>query len=100
MIKPEQVPLFLGMLGMFLMAASLSVVVAIIYIRKHAKAERQKEELKKQYTQMLLQSHLEIKEQTLQFISTEVHDNLGQIASLIKINLNTLELHDAAKTAE
>nr|WP_236676047.1 ATP-binding protein [Chryseolinea lacunae] len=49
---------------------------------------------------MLLQSQLEIKEQTLQHISHELHDNLGQVASLIKINLNTLQLHDEQKALQ
>jgi signal transduction histidine kinase len=46
------------------------------------------------FQQTLLQSQLEIKEQTLKHIAFELHDNLGQIASLIKINLNTLRLED------
>ena len=43
---------------------------------------------------------MEIKEQTLQHISYELHDNLGQVASLIKINLNTLNLDDKGKSLE
>jgi signal transduction histidine kinase len=46
------------------------------------------------FQQTLLESQLEIKEQTLQHIARELHDNLGQVASLIKINLNTLQLED------
>lgn len=99
-ITDSKMPLFFGLLGIFLMSASLAVVLAITFFRKHAKAERQKEELQKQYGQMLLQSQLEIKEQTLQDISNELHDNLGQIASLIKINLNTLQLDDIATARE
>lgn len=49
---------------------------------------------------MLLQSQLEIKEQTLQHIAHELHDNLGQVASLIKINLNTLQLQDEQKALQ
>jgi signal transduction histidine kinase len=56
--------------------------------------------MKSQFTQTLLQSQLEIQEQTLQQVSRELHDNLGQIASLIKINLNTLQLADLAKATE
>jgi hypothetical protein len=52
------------------------------------------------YKQELSKAQLEIKEQTLKHIAFELHDNLGQIASLIKINLNTLQLDDAEKAAE
>lgn len=56
--------------------------------------------LKSQFSETLLQSQLEIKEETLQHISQELHDNLGQVASLIKIHLNTLQLQDPEKAAE
>ncbi len=54
--------------------------------------------LQTQFSQSLLQSQIEIQEQTLQHISRELHDNLGQVASLIKINLNTLQLSDIQKS--
>jgi two-component system, NarL family, sensor kinase len=44
-----------------------------------------------------MQSQLEIHDQTLQNISYEIHDNIGQVASLIKINLNTLKLDNIEK---
>lgn len=46
------------------------------------------------YQQELLKTQIEIKEQTLQHIAYELHDNLGQVASLIKINLNTIQIDD------
>ncbi len=49
------------------------------------------------FAQTLLQSQLEIKEQTLQHLAVELHDNLGQIASLIKINLNTIKVEETDK---
>src|SRR6185369_2788812 len=52
------------------------------------------------FQETLLQSQLEIKEQTLKHIAYELHDNLGQIASLIKINLNTLRLEDSENSAK
>lgn len=45
---------------------------------------------KEQLTQALLRAEIEIKEQTLTNVSREIHDNFGQVASLIKINLNLL----------
>ena len=40
---------------------------------------------------VLLQSQLEIQEQTFQNISREIHDNIGQKLTLAKLHLNTLE---------
>lgn len=47
------------------------------------------------FSEQLLASKVEIQEQTLQYVSRELHDNLGQVASLIKINLNTVQLKNA-----
>lgn len=46
--------------------------------------------LKNQYEHTLLQSQLEIQEQTFRNISQEIHDNIGQVLSLAKLNLNTI----------
>ncbi len=39
----------------------------------------------------LLQTQIEIQEQTLKTISQEIHDNVGQALSLAKLHLNTFE---------
>ncbi len=67
---------------------------------RYRKRKRENESLKAQFSQTLLQSQLEIQEQTLRHISYELHDNLGQVASLIKINLNTLQFADINKATE
>ena len=43
------------------------------------------------FKQQLLQTQLEIQEQTLKNISEEIHDNVGQVLSLAKLNLFTFE---------
>lgn len=47
--------------------------------------------------QELLQTQLEIQEQTLKTISEEIHDNVGQVLSLAKLNLNTLDTYNEQK---
>lgn len=46
-----------------------------------------------QYQNQLLESQVEIHEQTLKNISEEIHDNIGQVLSLVKLNLNTFPNH-------
>ncbi len=46
--------------------------------------------LNEKFQQELLQTQLEIQEQTLKTISQEIHDNIGQVLSLAKLNLNTM----------
>lgn len=73
----------------FLFVAIIITAAVLYYNRRRAHLSE-----KAQFAQQLLQSQLEIREQTLRDIGQELHDNLGQIASLIKINLNTLVLTD------
>jgi signal transduction histidine kinase len=84
----------LVLLGLFIL------LLSILYSQKQTKNKNERLKLQSQFSQTLLQSQLEIQEQTLRHISHELHDNLGQVASLIKINLNTLQLHDTAKATE
>ena len=82
---------------LILLLQGISIVVFVLqYQKKHRSHLLQK----KMLLQTLLQSQLEIKEQTLQHIAHELHDNLGQVASLIKINLNTLQLGDKEKAEQ
>lgn len=54
------------------------------------------QQLQSQFQQTLLQTQLEIQEQTLHNISQEIHDNIGQVLSLTKLNLNTIDLQQPA----
>ena len=53
--------------------------------------------LKTAYENSKLQSQLEIQEQTFQFISREIHDNIGQKLTLAKLLLNTINYTDTPK---
>jgi signal transduction histidine kinase len=55
--------------------------------------------MQSQFSQTLLQSQLEIHEQTLKTISQEIHDNVGQVLTLAKLNLATSVVEDK-QTAE
>ena len=50
------------------------------------------QKMKSDFQQTLLQTQLEIQEQTLKTISEEIHDNIGQALSLAKLKLNTIDI--------
>ncbi|HXL57442.1 MAG TPA: ATP-binding protein, partial [Chitinophagaceae bacterium] len=64
----------------------------------HRRVIHQKEmfDLKSQYERTILESQLEIQEQTFRNISQEIHDNIGQALSLAKLNLNTIPQNGAS----
>ena len=61
------------------------------YYLRRLKFYKEKQSLEFNFKQQLLQTQLEIQEQTLKTISEEIHDNVGQVLSLAKLNLNTLD---------
>lgn len=79
-------------LGTVIVVVLVSFVILLSYLftaRKN-KLLKEKELLHAQFQQELLRTRLEIQEQTLKTISEEIHDNIGQVLSLAKLNLNTL----------
>lgn len=69
---------------------SLAIIFMIVVIRYQG---RLREHLKKieNLKSTYLKAQLEVKEQTLKEISQEIHDNLGQNLSLVRLNLATLK---------
>lgn len=63
-----------------------------LYRQQQIIRKKREEQLQMEFQQTLLQSQLEIQEQTLQNISQEIHDNIGQILSLTKLNLGTMDI--------
>lgn len=62
----------------------------MIYQRRQRKNNKEKQGLKTKFQQEILKTQLEIQEQTLKTISQEIHDNIGQVLSLAKLNINTM----------
>ncbi|MEZ5017937.1 MAG: sensor histidine kinase [Flavipsychrobacter sp.] len=75
----------------------LFAIFVILYIvvqkRKQVRHILEKERMKHQFSSELLQSKLEVQEQTSQNLSEEIHDNVGQLLSLAKINIHNIEKH-------
>jgi len=74
----------------FLVLAGFVIFFLIMYMRRKTKNILEKQQMQSQFSQTLLQTQLEIQEQTLKNISQEIHDNIGQALSLAKLNLNTM----------
>lgn len=79
----------------------LMIVFLILFIALYQKRQRrhrqEKQLLQTQYEQEILKTRLEIQEHTFTTISQEIHDNIGQVLSLTKLNINTM---DVAKPVE
>jgi two-component system, NarL family, sensor kinase len=66
----------------------------------HKQKQDEKLNLQNEFQQTLLRTQLEIQEQTLKNISWEIHDNIGQILSLAKLNLGIVDMNDSVTAHE
>ncbi len=71
--------------------AVFTTLFFLVFVRKKKILNKNKEELSRNFEKQLLQTKLEIQDQTLNNISQEIHDNIGQVLSFIKLSLSTTE---------
>lgn len=76
-----------GTVTFFVLVISLFVFVKK-YQQRRFQYLQEKQELQSQFQQELLRAQLEIQEQTLKNVSQEIHDNIGQTLSLVRLNLS------------
>lgn len=77
----------------FLLLAVLFIIFLAISVQRRKVLQMEKKQLQSQYEQELLRTQLEIQEQTLKTISQEIHDNIGQVLSLAKLNLSRMDIN-------
>lgn len=100
MSKDEEIVVITLMGTMLLLF--LSVTLFIFYISYHKRKftySRERQKLQTDFKEEILRTQLEIQEQTFQNISQEIHDNIGQMLSLVKLNLNTVDFNDVSAAA-
>jgi signal transduction histidine kinase len=74
--------LFFGVLFIFMLS--------YIHYRRRQNA-REKKAMQDQFDQQLMQTRLEIQEQTFRYLSEEIHDHVGQLLSLAKMQLSSFK---------
>jgi len=75
-----------------LLLVGFIVTILFLYQRRQHRQEQELARLKDLYQNELLQSQLEIKEATFKTIAQELHDNIGQMLSVVKFSLATLTI--------
>ncbi|WP_035804490.1 sensor histidine kinase [Lunatimonas lonarensis] len=76
-----------GIVGLFLMAGFV-VAMVLIHRQRQVKSQHKMALLKAEYQNTLLNVEKEIREDTLHYVSQELHDNIGQMLSLTKLVLS------------
>jgi signal transduction histidine kinase len=95
---------FLAMIIVLLFFGVIFLLMLKYYNIRRQQAGREKQEMETRFEQQLMQARLEIQEQTLTYLAEEIHDHVGQILSLARIQLSSFRegeaidfplLHDA-----
>lgn len=76
------------------------VFFILLFVMQYRRAQSHFELERQQMRQALLETEIEIQEQTLENVSRELHDNYGQVASLIGMNLKMLSPPSTEKDME
>src|SRR4030095_11363053 len=82
-----------------LIAVCFIAAILISYQKRQFYYLKEMDRLKISYEKDILRMHLEIQEQTFENISQEIHDNIGQVLTLAKFHLNSIDIGDRGKTA-
>lgn len=82
-------------ISLFILFSGVVIRFLFLYQKKKFIHEEQLIEMEKKYREETLRSQLEVQEQTRIYIGRELHDNIGTLSSLIKINLNLADTTDS-----
>jgi len=77
-----------------------TIIILLLYQKKQVGYLQHLESLKVDHENNLLQTQLEIQEQTFQNISREIHDNIGLSLTLAKLNLNMMQFENLERSKE
>lgn len=101
LFKDEEVILIIiAGTALLLLLGFFMVGFLLMFQKKQNKNAMEKAELKSAFKQELLKTRLEIQEETLNYVSREMHDNITQVLSFVKLNLGLLgtKLNEPEKT--
>ncbi len=93
----EIIILIVSIIIILLFLGVMFLLTLVYYQNKKKRMRKEKEDLEKLYQQTILQSQIEIQEQVLRTISQEIHDNIGQVLSLVSLNISTIPTEDLEK---
>ena len=82
--------------AIILLLLMLLIMFVLVQQKKKLTHKNEIDLLHARYSRTLLETQLEIQEQTLSNISQEIHDNIGQVLSLAKLQLATIDLSNSA----
>jgi two-component system, NarL family, sensor kinase len=78
------------LVAVLVVIASFSVYILMIFQKRKIRLLKQQQELKENYEKEILNTQIEIRDQTMKDVGRELHDHIGQVLTVIKMNLSLL----------
>lgn len=86
----EAIIFIIATTSLILLLAVFIITILYLYQKKQLSFQKNLEAIKLNHEKNILQTQLEIQEQTLQDVSRDIHDNISLSLTLCKLHLNTL----------
>jgi signal transduction histidine kinase len=84
----------------FLIAPLFLIRYVLLYNKKKRRHKEEKMLMHEIYETELLKTKIEVQEQTLKTVAFDLHDNIGQLLSLMSVALSTIDANDPKAVAE
>ena len=85
---------------LFILLCIAVVYFVVSYQKRQRLNEVEKKSMQISFEQEILKTEMEVKEQTLQTIAADLHDNIGQLLSLTHATLSSINIHDQPKAEQ
>jgi signal transduction histidine kinase len=96
----EVILLIIAVIVVLVFLGMTFLVMISYYNARKRKMLQEKKDMQSSFQNTLLQTRLEIQEETFKTLSQEIHDNIGQALSFIKLSINTIDVAEQETAKE
>ena len=89
--------IFFSATAFFVFLAGFIIYFIILYQKKQTQNKAEREILDANFKQEFLKARLEIQEETFTYVGRELHDNINQVLSFVKLNLAMIKVEETAQ---
>ncbi|MGO4291429.1 sensor histidine kinase [Chitinophaga sp. RAB17] len=100
-VSSNEIMTLIGWISLiFLIAPGFLIAYISVYNRRKKKHHEETLQLKQTFQHELLKLQMEVQEQTLKTIATDLHDNINQILGLAVLTLSAVDLQDTKQASQ
>lgn len=84
----------------FALAPTFVVIYIMLYNQRRKQHSKEKDKMRETFNAEIAKATQEMKEQTMQTIGADLHDNIGQLLSLTSLTLKSIEPEESSKISQ